>query len=81
MLYIVGLRKDPTLLDVIENDFSRLVPLDIDLPGGRTGNEAELLAKRMKAFYIGQRPVSEETLEETINVSKNSHDHIPMYRI
>lgn len=67
--YIVGLRKDPTLLDVIENDFSRLVPLDIDLPGGRTGNEAELLAKRMKAFYIGQRPVSEETLEETINVS------------
>lgn len=54
------------MLTQYENDFARLVPLDLKIPGGRYSSEADLVADRIRDFYLGGRPISTDTVEEMI---------------
>lgn len=63
-----GLQRDPKLLQVIDSDFVRLVPGDLNMTGGRNSFEAQNLSREMRNFYIGSRSVGLETAEEMINV-------------
>lgn len=65
----IGLQRDPKLLEIIDKDFIRLIPTDLNVTGGRDSEEARALSSRMREFYIGPRTVSEDTIEEMINVS------------
>lgn len=64
----IGLQRDPKLLEIIEKDFIRLIPIDLNVTGGRESEEAQALSNHMREFYIGPRTVSEDTIEEMINV-------------
>lgn len=66
--FIAGLQRDPKLLEIIDKDFIRLIPIDLNVTGGRDSSEAHDLSSRMREFYIGPRTVSEDTIEEMINV-------------
>ncbi|KAG5670711.1 hypothetical protein PVAND_000957 [Polypedilum vanderplanki] len=66
MLFIRRFKKDKTLLSQYENDFVRLVPLDLNVTGGRFSTEADLVADRIRDFYLGGRPISMNTVEEMI---------------
>lgn len=66
--WCVGFKKDRTLLTQYENDFGRLVPLDLKIPGGRYSSEADLVADRVRDFYLGGRPISTDTVEEMISL-------------
>lgn len=57
------------LLKVIDNDFVRLVPHDLQVPGGAYSPHAENLSQIIREFYIGSRSVSMNTVEEMIFVS------------
>lgn len=57
------------MLDTIEKDFIRLVPIDLKVPGGRDSEQALKISQEIRNFYLGTRPVSEETLEEMIYVN------------
>lgn len=70
MLFMRRLRKDPTLLDTIEKDFVRLVPIDLKVPGGRDSTEAHSIAKTLREFYLGSRSVSTDNLEEMMTVRR-----------
>lgn len=63
-----GLQRDPKLLAVIDQDFIRLIPTDLNVTGGRDSHEAARLAKAMRQFYIGSKPVNEDTLSEMIQL-------------
>lgn len=69
MFLPTGLQRDPKLLEAIDKDFSRLTPLDLDIPGGRESEEARNLSNTIREFYIGPRQVNEDTIEEMINVT------------
>lgn len=62
------MQRDPKLLEVIDQDFIRLIPTDLNVTGGRESGEAARLAKSMRQFYIGNRPVNQDSLEEMINL-------------
>lgn len=64
--FLIGFKKDKTLLAQYENDFVRLVPLDLNIPGGRYSSEATLVADRVRDFYLAGRPISLDTVEEMI---------------
>ncbi|KAL7023567.1 hypothetical protein ACKWTF_012681 [Chironomus riparius] len=66
MLFLRRFKKDRTLLTQYENDFARLVPLDLNIPGGRYGSEATLVSDRVRDFYLGGRAISLDTVEEMI---------------
>lgn len=70
MLFIRRLRKDPTLIKAIEQDFERLIPTDLQIPGGKTSEAVVEVAKDVRDFYLGSKAVSNDTLEEMIYVSK-----------
>lgn len=70
---VIGLQKDPKLLEIIDKDFSRLTPLDLNIPGGRDSSEARNLSNTIREFYIGPRAVNEDTAEEMINVTLSSY--------
>jgi acetylcholinesterase len=61
-----GFKKDKTLLSQYENDFVRLVPLDLNITGGRYSTEADLVSDRVRDFYLGGRSISINTVEEMI---------------
>ncbi|CRL07130.1 CLUMA_CG020125, isoform A [Clunio marinus] len=66
MLFLRRFRKDKTLLDKYENDFNRLIPTDLNVTQGRNSSEANLVADRIRDFYLGGRPISQDTIEEMI---------------
>lgn len=66
----IGLRKDPQLLDTINKDVIRLVPLDLKFPGGRDSPESHKIAMKIRDHYLGPRPITEDTLEEMIMVNR-----------
>ncbi|XP_037027605.1 venom carboxylesterase-6 isoform X2 [Bradysia coprophila] len=68
MLFLRRLQRDPKLLEIIDKDFIRLIPIDLNVTGGRDSQEAHALSSRMREFYIGPRTVSEDTIEEMINL-------------
>ncbi|CAO1433136.1 unnamed protein product [Diamesa hyperborea] len=66
MLFIRRLKKDKKLLQKYDNDFVRLVPTDLNITQGRYSSEADLVADRIRDFYLAGRPITEDTLEEMI---------------
>lgn len=54
------------MLQKYENDFNRLIPTDLNITQGRYSSEADLVADRIRDFYLGGRPISGDTLEEMI---------------
>lgn len=68
---MIGLQKDPKLLEVIDKDFIRLIPTDLNVYGGRDSDEARNLSLSMREFYVGPKAVNQGTIEEMINVSQN----------
>lgn len=69
MFYIyLGLRKDPTILEQIDKDFNRMIPLDLKVPGGPFGADANQVASRIRQFYLNGRPVSMETATDMVLV-------------
>jgi acetylcholinesterase len=55
-------------LSTYENEFNRLVPLDLNVTNGRFSSEGDLVSDRIRDFYLGGRQISEETVEEMINI-------------
>lgn len=64
--FFPGLKKDKKLLQKYDNDFIRLVPTDLNITQGRYSSEADLVADRIRDFYLAGRPITEDTLEEMI---------------
>lgn len=54
---------------MIDNDFIRLVPRDLNITGGKESAEGQLIANKMRDFYIGARSISDDTIEEMIYVN------------
>lgn len=67
MVFIRRLRKNPKLLEILDNDFSRLIPSDLELNG--FSEDIESVTQKMRDFYLGSRHVSTDTIEEMIFVS------------
>ncbi|XP_075145188.1 esterase B1 isoform X3 [Haematobia irritans] len=61
MLFIRRLRKNPKLLEIIENDFTRLVPRDLNVT-----DERERVTREMRQFYLGNKQVGVESVDEMI---------------
>ncbi|XP_058988325.1 juvenile hormone esterase isoform X2 [Musca domestica] len=61
MLFIRRLRKNPQLLDIIENDFTRLVPRDLNVTDDR-----ERVTREIRQFYLGNKQVGIESVDEMI---------------
>ncbi|XP_077300183.1 juvenile hormone esterase [Arctopsyche grandis] len=66
LIFIRRLRKDPTILEQIENDFNRMIPLDLKVPGGQFGEDANQVANRIRQFYLNGRTVSMETATDMV---------------
>lgn len=60
------MKKDKTLLQKYENDFNRLIPSDLNITQGKYSSEADLVADRIRDFYLAGRPISEDTIEDMI---------------
>lgn len=58
-----GLRKNPKLLEIIENDFSRMVPRDLNVT-----DERERVTRDIRQFYLGNKQVGIESVDEMIAV-------------
>lgn len=54
------------MLTKYENDFNRLIPTDLNITQGRYSSEADLVADRIRDFYLGGRQINEDTMEEMI---------------
>lgn len=67
-MIITGLRKDPTILTQIENDFNRMIPLDLKIPGGRNSPIAYEIADRIRQFYLKGKPVSLDSANDMVLV-------------
>lgn len=67
-LILSGYQKDRSLLNTYENDFNRLIPLDLNVTNGRYSSEGDLVSDRIRDFYLGGRPLTEETAEEMIAI-------------
>lgn len=52
----------------------RVIPNDLHIPGGRSSNESLTISRRVRDYYLGSREVSEDTMDEMIDV-------IPEYNI
>nr|XP_014089899.1 esterase E4 isoform X1 [Bactrocera oleae] len=61
MLFIRRLRKNPKLLEIIENDFSRMVPRDLNVT-----DERERVTRDIRQFYLGNKQVGIESVDEMI---------------
>ncbi|XP_013097162.2 juvenile hormone esterase isoform X1 [Stomoxys calcitrans] len=61
MLFIRRLRKNPKLLEIIENDFTRLVPRDLNVT-----DERERVTREIRQFYLGNKQVGIESVDEMI---------------
>ncbi|KAH8383547.1 hypothetical protein KR009_009262 [Drosophila setifemur] len=61
MLFIRRLRKNPQLLSIIENDFGRLVPLDLNVT-----NAHDRVTREIRSFYLGNKHVGIESVDEMI---------------
>lgn len=62
--FFSGLRKNPKLLEIIENDFDRLVPSDLNVTDQRPN-----VSRDMRQFYLGSKQVGIESVDEMIAVS------------
>lgn len=60
---IVGLRKNPQLLNIIENDFGRLVPQDLNVTQSH-----DRVTREIRSFYLGNKHVGLESVDEMIAV-------------
>lgn len=65
---IPGLQKNPNLLETVDKDFLRVIPNDLHIPGGRSSIEAHEISKTVRDYYLGAQQVSENTMDEMINV-------------
>lgn len=69
MLFIRRLRKDPSLIKSIDGDFGRLIPTNLNVPGGRYSEEGNEVSDGIRNFYLGaNRTVSNDTIEEMIQL-------------
>ena len=66
LLKFAGFKKDKTLLTQYDNEFFRLIPNDLKIPGGKYASEADLVGDRIRDFYLGGRQITLETVEEMI---------------
>lgn len=56
------------MLQKYENDFTRLIPTDLNITQGRYSSESGLVADRIRDFYLAGRPITEDTVEEMISL-------------
>ncbi|XP_016950191.1 juvenile hormone esterase isoform X1 [Drosophila biarmipes] len=61
MLFIRRLRKNPQLLNIIENDFGRLVPQDLNV-----SQSHDRVTREIRTFYLGNKHVGIESVDEMI---------------
>ncbi|KQS52434.1 uncharacterized protein Dere_GG12429, isoform D [Drosophila erecta] len=61
MLFIRRLRKNPQLLSIIENDFGRLVPQDLNVTQSH-----DRVTREIRSFYLGSKHVGIESVDEMI---------------
>ncbi|XP_037897614.1 esterase B1 isoform X1 [Glossina fuscipes] len=61
MLFIRRLRKNPKLLEIIENDFARMIPKDLNVTGDRNR-----VTREIRQFYLGTKTVSVDSVNEMI---------------
>jgi hypothetical protein len=58
----------PAVLKVYDSDFEILIPSNLKLE--RNTPKSKEVAQKIKSFYFGDQPVSQETLLQYVNVSK-----------
>ncbi|XP_055676742.1 venom carboxylesterase-6 [Lutzomyia longipalpis] len=68
MLFLRRLRKDPNLLVAYQNDSTRVLPADLQVPGGRDSREGQAIAGSVRKFYLGSRPITQDTINELIDM-------------
>uniref|UniRef100_A0A1B0GJ50 Carboxylic ester hydrolase n=1 Tax=Lutzomyia longipalpis TaxID=7200 RepID=A0A1B0GJ50_LUTLO len=68
MLFLRRLRKDPNLLVAYQNDSTRVLPADLQIPGGRDSREGQTIAGSVRKFYLGSRPITQDTINELIDM-------------
>uniref|UniRef100_A0A1A9ZHC1 Carboxylic ester hydrolase n=1 Tax=Glossina pallidipes TaxID=7398 RepID=A0A1A9ZHC1_GLOPL len=61
MLFIRRLRKNPKLLEIIENDFERMIPKDLNVTTNRSR-----VTREIRQFYLGTKSVSADSVDEMI---------------
>ncbi|XP_037955973.1 venom carboxylesterase-6-like [Teleopsis dalmanni] len=61
MLFIRRLRKNPQLLQIIENDFARMIPRDLNVT-----DDIDYVTREIRQFYLGSKSVGIESVEELI---------------
>uniref|UniRef100_A0A1A9X418 Carboxylic ester hydrolase n=1 Tax=Glossina brevipalpis TaxID=37001 RepID=A0A1A9X418_9MUSC len=61
MLFIRRLRKNPNLLQIIENDFERMIPKDLNVT-----TERGRVTREIRQFYLGNKSVSTDSVDEMI---------------
>ncbi|KAK7873002.1 hypothetical protein R5R35_000302 [Gryllus longicercus] len=64
ILELSGIIKQPRLVEIIANDFERLVPKDLCEPL----EKSQEIAEQIKDFYFDEKSVSMETLQELSDV-------------
>ncbi|GAB0090569.1 Carboxylic ester hydrolase [Sergentomyia squamirostris] len=68
MLFLRRLRKDPNLLASYESDSTRVLPFDLQIPGGRDSPEGHSVANDVRKFYLGSRQINQDTINELIDM-------------
>lgn len=66
----------PAVLKEYDSDFEILIPSNLKLE--RNTPKSKEVAQKIKSFYFGDQPVSQETLFQYVNVSKEKPRHFTM---
>jgi hypothetical protein len=64
---LVEVMAKPAVLKKYDSDFELLVPANLGVE--RNTPKSKEVAQKMKSFYFGDKPVSQETLFQYVDVS------------
>jgi hypothetical protein len=64
-----ALKENTDALDILDKEFERAIPADF--PVARNTSKSHEISNMIKEFYFGDQHVSEETILQFVNVSKN----------
>ncbi|XP_021713257.1 esterase B1 [Aedes aegypti] len=66
MLFIRRLRKDPNLLQSIDGDFQRMIPIDLHVQ--RDTEKGEVVAQGIREFYLGDQHITNATIQNMMDM-------------
>ncbi|KAL9693981.1 hypothetical protein quinque_013266 [Culex quinquefasciatus] len=66
MLFLRRVHKDPNLLQNIDGDFQRLIPVDLEVK--RDSEEGARLARSMRKFYLNDEHITNSTVQNLMDL-------------